>query len=77
MKEIEKDIGTIESRRKNTITKITNNVNFSGVKLKGIRLKSKTLKIKNDINKIQEYKSNERDDLIKKLEQKTTIEFLN
>ena len=51
MKEIEKDISTIESRRKNKITKITNNVNFSWVKLKGIRLKLKTLKIKNDINK--------------------------
>ena len=73
MKEIEKDIGSIESRRKNKITKITNNVNFSGGKLKGIRLKSKIFKIKNDINKIQEYKSNERDDLIKKLEQKRAI----
>ena len=51
VKEIEKDIGSIESRRKNKITKITNN----------------------DINKIQEYKSNERDDLIKKLEQKRAI----
>lgn len=73
VKEIEKDIGSIESRRKNKITKITNNVNFSGGKLKGIRLKSKIFKIKNDINKIQEYKSNERDDLIKKLEQKRAI----
>lgn len=73
VKEIEKDIGSIESRRKNKITKITNNVNFSGGKLKGIRLKSKIFKIKNDINKIQEYKSNERDDLIKKLEQKRVI----
>ena len=51
MKEIEKDIGSIESRRKNKITKITNN----------------------DINKIQEYKSNKGDDLIKKLEQKRAI----
>ena len=51
VKEIEKDIGSIESRRKNKITKITNNT----------------------INKIQEYKSNERDDLIKKLEQKRAI----
>jgi hypothetical protein len=73
VKEIEKDIGSIESRRKNKITKITNNVNFTGGKLKGIRLKSKIFKIKNDINKIQEYKSNERDDLIKKLEQKRAI----
>ena len=73
VKEIEKDIGSIESRRKNKITKITNNFNFSGGKLKGIRLKSKIFKIKNDINKIQEYKSNERDDLIKKLEQKRAI----
>ena len=73
VKEIEKDIGSIESRRKNKITKITNNVNFSGGKLKGIRLKSKIFKIKNDINKIQEYKSYERDDLIKKLEQKRAI----
>ena len=73
VKEIEKDIGSIESRRKNKITKITNIVNFSGGKLKGIRLKSKIFKIKNDINKIQEYKSNERDDLIKKLEQKRAI----
>ena len=73
VKDIEKDIGSIESRRKNKITKITNNVNFSGGKLKGIRLKSKIFKIKNDINKIQEYKSNERDDLIKKLEQKRAI----
>ena len=54
VKEIEKDIGSIESRRKNKITKITNNVNFSGGKLKGIRVKSKIFKIKNDINKIQE-----------------------
>ena len=45
VKEIEKDIGSIESRRKNKITKITNNVNFSGGKLKGIRLKSKIFKI--------------------------------
>ena len=73
VKDIEKDIGSIESRRKNKITKITNNVNFTGGKLKGIRLKSKIFKIKNDINKIQEYKSNERDDLIKKLEQKRAI----
>ena len=51
VKEIEKEIGSIESRRKNKITKITNN----------------------DINKIQEYKSNEGDDLIKKLEQKRAI----
>ena len=51
VKEIEKEIGSIESRRKNKITKITNNT----------------------INKIQEYKSNERDDLIKKLEQKRAI----
>lgn len=36
-------------------------------------MKSKIFKIKNDINKIQEYKSNERDDLIKKLEQKRAI----
>ena len=73
MKEIEKDISNIDTRRKNKITKITNNPKYEGIKLKGIRLKSKIFKIKNDIDVIEKYENENRGDLIKILEQRRAI----
>ena len=73
MKEIEKDLSGIDNRRKIKINKITKNNKYEGSKLKGLKLKSKIFKIKNDINKIEQYENEKRDDLIKILEQRRAI----
>ena len=69
MKQIENDISIINIRRKNKITKLTNN-KYEGIKMKGCRLKSKIKKIKNDINKIKKYEEEERNKLVTSLEGK-------
>ena len=69
MKQIENDISIINIRRKNKITKITNN-KYEGIKMKGCRLKSKIAKIKNDIYKIKKYEEEERNKLVTSLEGK-------
>ena len=72
MKQIENDISIIKIRRKNKITKITNN-RYEGIKMKGCRLKSKIARIKNDINKIKKYEEEERNKLVISLEEKRNI----
>ena len=72
MKQIENDISIIKIRRKNKITKITNN-RYEGIKMKGCRLKSKIARIKNDINNIKKYEEEERNKLVISLEEKRNI----
>lgn len=72
LSEIRKDITNIDIRRKNKITKVTNDPNYEGIKMKECRLKSKIAQMKKDINQIDQYEK-DRDDLIKTLEQKRTI----
>ena len=44
------------------INKITKNVKYEGSKLKGLKLRTKIDKIKNDINSIEEYETQKRED---------------
>ena len=73
LKEIQKDLTELDTRRKMKIFKITKNVVCEGSKLKGLKLKSKIFKIKNDIDKLEKYENEKRDDLINLLEQRRNI----
>ena len=73
LKEIQKDLTELDTRRKIKIFKITKNVVCEGSKLKGLKLKSKIFKIKNDIDKLEKYENEKRDDLINLLEQRRNI----
>ena len=70
IKEIEKDLIDIDTRRKLKINKITKNVKYEGSKLKGIKLRTKIVKIKNDI---EEYETQKREDYKNSLAQKRII----
>ena len=73
IKEIEKDLIDIDTRRKLKINKITKNVKYEGSKLKGIKLRTKIDKIKNDIDNIEAYETRKREDLKNLLEQRKAI----
>ena len=73
IKEIEKDLIDIDTRRKLKINKITKNVKYEGSKLKGLKLRTKIDKIKNDINSIEEYETQKREDYKNSLAQKRII----
>lgn len=73
MKEIEKDLNDIDIRRKIQINKMTNNTQYEGSKLKGLKLKSKIVKIRNDIDKLEKYETEKRGDLKNLLEQRRKI----
>ena len=73
MKEIEKDLNDIDIRRKIQVNKMTNNTQYEGSKLKGLKLKSKIVKIRNDIDKLEKYETEKRGDLKNLLEQRRKI----
>ena len=73
LKEIEKDLNDIDTKRKLQINKMTNNVRYEGSKLKGLKLKSKIFKMRNDIEKLEKYETEKRGDLKNLLEQKRKI----
>ena len=73
LKEIEKDLNDIDTKRKLQINKMTNNVRYEGSKLKGLKLKSKIFKMRNDIEKLEKYEIEKRGDLKNLLEQKRKI----
>ena len=73
LKEIEKDINDIDTKRKLQINKMTKNVRYEGSKLKGLKLKSKIFKMRNDIEKLEKYETEKRGDLKNLLEQKRKI----
>ena len=62
LKEIEKDLNDIDTKRKLQINKMTNNVRYEGSKLKGLKLKSKIFKMRNDIEKLEKYETEKRGD---------------
>ena len=73
LKEIEKDLNDIDTKRKLQINKMTKNVRYEGSKLKGLKLKSKIFKMRNDIEKLEKYETEKRGDLKNLLEQKRKI----
>ena len=73
LKEIEKDLNDIDTKRKLQINKMTNNVRYEGSKLKGLKLKSKIFKMRTDIEKLEKYETEKRGDLKNLLEQKRKI----
>ena len=73
LKEIEKDLNDIDTKRKLQINKMTNNVRYEGSKLKGLKLKSKIFKMRTDIEKLENYETEKRGDLKNLLEQKRKI----
>ena len=52
---------------------MTNNTQYEGSKLKGLKLKSKIVKIRNDIDKLEKYETEKRGDLKNLLEQRRKI----
>ena len=73
LKEIEKDLNDIDTKRKLQINKMTKNVRHEGSKLKGLKLKSKIFKMRDDIEKLEKYETEKRGDLKNLLEQKRKI----